>query len=210
MRTRLLALLGLLLASPLSAATLNDIDLTSQSITRTSVTSLGGNLYEMVGVSNGVGYTYTGGAYLPSTGTTTFNDFPSSNLSHRDIHAGSVFTIVFDSPITSLLVAMRNDNNPGLMGVDFGVVASDTTDTVTTGTTDYRVTDLFGSLTLFEFAAPTTSVTQQIPSTGDGFDLAFFADPVPASVPLPAAGVLAFAGLGALVALGRQRKPTAG
>lgn len=179
------------------AASFADIDFDSLTLTRTSLT---GN--EAKGVSNGVGYTYSGGYYGPFTGTTSFNDMPVTNRTFPDLHVGTGWTITFDDPITSLLVAMRNDNRPGVIGVNFGVVASDSTGTVGAAP-DYRVQDLGGALVLFEFGKAVSSVTNLIPSAGDGFDISFFANPV-TPVPLPASSLLLLAGLGGLGVLRRK------
>lgn len=196
---KLLAAAGVFVAGAAGAqaASLADIDYDSLTLTRTSLSA-----GQAKGVSNGVGYTFTGSYYGPFTGTTAYNDLPAGNQIFPDLHVGTGWTITFDDPITSLLVAMRNDNNPGGMGINFGVTASDSVDTVGAAP-DYRVQDLGGALVLFEFGKAVTSVTNVIPSASDGFDISFFANPVTA-VPLPASSLLLLGGLGGLGLLRRK------
>ncbi len=139
------------------------------------------------GTSNHIGYQFDAvsnfyHAFSNTSGWQTFNDIPGS---YDDIHAGSSFTIHFDSPIQSLLIALANDNNTG-DGPDFGLTPTDAIDISFTGTQS-SITDIGGGLIYFQFNSPTSSITHTNNAIGDGWDLAFFANPENTSVPVPAA-----------------------
>ncbi len=139
------------------------------------------------GTSNQIGYQFDAVSnfyhgFSNTSGWQTFNDLPGS---YDDIHAGSNFTIHFDSPIQSLLLALANDNNTG-DGPDIGLSATDAIDISFSGTQS-SITDIKGGLIYFQFNSLISSITHINNAIGDGWDLAFFANPKNISVSVPAA-----------------------
>lgn len=131
------------------------------------------------GTSNGVKWTVTANSifksYTNMEGGATFNDLPGI---YDDLHVGSDFTIVFEQPVTSMLVVLANDNDTGdgpnfqeLAPVDF-VDASNPD-----GGTQVRIEDKGGAL-FYYYDINTTSLTH-VNDNGinDGWDLAFFVFP---------------------------------
>jgi len=163
------------------------------------------------GTSNGIGYTFEAQTpffvdFSNMVSAQAFNDLPNS---YDDIHAGASFTITFDQPITSLLVALANDNDSD-DGPDFGQLPSDFTGVSFLGT-KAQITDIGGALMLFEFGSPISSFTHTNDAITDGWDLAFFAfrdfeDPIDPPTGIPAPGVFYLMALGlTLLSLKRNR-----
>lgn len=162
------------------------------------------------GTSNGIGFTLTMmsphtfyAAFSNTTNVQGYNDLPGS---YDDLHLGHSFTISFATPIEALLVALANDNATGA-GPDFGLTPVDSTGITVTGT-QLAINDIGGSLVLFEFATPVTSLSHtewlvngQPPL--DGWDTSFFAYAAESAVPVPA--TIALFGLGLLL-LGWRRR----
>lgn len=210
MKQHILALIAALGLSTITggmaqAATLSDVDLTTLSFTRPVFQNNSGRNDFASGLSNGIGYEFHGGVFGPFSNLTRFNDLAPGNDRFLDLHVGSDFAIRFDQPISSLLVAMGNDNRPGETGINFGYTASDSIDTVGTAP-NYLVQDIRGALVLFEFDTPVSELTQQIAPGSDGFDLVFFANPLPVPVPLPAGMPLLLSAFAAMGALGWKRR----
>lgn len=195
------------------AASIASLDLSAQTF---SVDGFGTNPV-ITGQSNGIGYTFTAASnvYVPfssSNGSETYNDIPGRSFD--DIHAGADFTIVFDQPITSLLVALANDNDTG-DGPQFDQAPIELLDIIPTTVNSQewlQITDPGGALAYFEFLAPITEISHTNDQIGDGWDLSFFANaadvgtgpgvtpvPLPAGLPLLAGGTLM------LVALRRRK-----
>ena len=133
------------------------------------------------GTSNGIPFEFLAASpvFVPFSNLIGSQDYglPSN---FDDIHAGASFTITFAEPISKLLVALGNDNNTG-DGPDFGRLPADSTGITLGGTTGTRlgISDTSGALALFEFAIPVTTVVHTEDALDDGWDLSFFAYPVP-------------------------------
>lgn len=197
------AAMAISMALPASAATLADIDLNALTF---DINGFGSNPV-MTGNSNGVGFTFTAASrinipFSNTSGRQAFNDLPNR---YDDIHAGNSFSIVFDTPISSLLIALANDNNT-LDGPDFGMTPDEVTGINVVGTL-LSITDIRGALALFNFATPITTFTHtQTPRNRyDGWDTAFFVTGTPAAVPLPASLPLLLGALGAISLICRRK-----
>lgn len=213
MRTTI-ALVAALFAAPASALTINDLDLTAQSFdsapdASTAFIRGGLSLFTAAtGVSNGIGFSLTAaGIRADMSGPQTFNDMPAGN-SFNDLHVAFDWTVTFDQAISSLLIAVANDNTPPSdVGVDLGLLATDSLDMLLGGT-EYQIVDGGGGLLYYEFSTPITTLTATSGTVNwpnEAYDLAFFANPAPAPIPLPASSLALLSGLG-ILAFGARRK----
>lgn len=156
-----------------------------------------------------VGWTVDGFSPLSDvTGTQSFSGFgavPAQSYEHVHVHG---FSITFDTAISEILFVVENDNGNVLNGVrlDLGFAAEDAQGVVLPVGTGYSITTAnTATWVLYEFASPVTQVVNLPGPAGDGFDMAFFAQPV-APIPLPASIPLLGAGLGALLMVSRRRR----
>ncbi|WP_424970714.1 hypothetical protein [Dinoroseobacter sp. S76] len=142
------------------------------------------------------------------TGTQSFSGFgmvTAQNYEHVHVHG---FSITFDTAISEILFVVENDNGNVLNGVrlDLGFAAEDAQGVLLPIGTGYSITTANAATwVLYEFASPVTQVVNLPGPVGDGFDMAFFAQPV-APIPLPASIPLLGAGLGALLMVSRRRR----
>ena len=160
------------------ALTLSELDLTSLSF---EIDSLASNP-TVTGTSNGIAFEFSAiDPFFANAsnvdGEQYYNDLDAS---FDDIHAGNSFTITFAEPIRALLVALANDNNTG-DGPDFGVAPAETVDVAVGGNTNTQlgIADTEGALALLVFDSPTTVVMHTNFDQLDGWDLSYFAYPVP-------------------------------
>lgn len=169
-----------MLVAPVHALLISDLDLNSQTFTVDSMTTT-----SATGSSNGISYSLSSaGYYLPFSNMTEsqrYNDMPG--IGYDDLHLGNDFMVTFNQQIDYLLVALANDNNTG-DGINLvGATLADTKDISVTAT-HLRIDDIRGALVLYEFAAPTSSISHLNIGLLDGFDVSFFAG-TNASVPEP-------------------------
>lgn len=129
------------------------------------------------GTSNGIGWTVVANSmYKPLTnmkGHASFNDLPGH---YDDLHVGSDFTITFEKPVISVLMALANDNDTG-DGPNFKELSP--TDFVDAdnpgGGTQVRIKDRHGALFYYYDINGTSLSHVNDNNINDGFDLAFFA-----------------------------------
>jgi hypothetical protein len=181
------------------AALISDIDLTTFDFDVTSV--VGTNpLMTAAGTSNGIGWGITPTNYWMSRTVTnaTFN-FSSLPILTDNLHPSGYYTITFDKTVSSLLVAVSNDNTTD--SINFGLTASDFSDVTFSGT-QVVLNNTAGGLILFE-SINSLSI-QNINDNGisDGYDLAFH---VVSTVPVPAAVWLFGCGLLSLIGFARRK-----
>ena len=131
-----------------------------------------------------------------------YNDMPG--IGYDDLHLGNDFMVTFNEQIDYLLVALANDNNTG-DGINLvGAILSDTKD-ITITATHLRIDDIQGALVLYEFAAPTSSISHLQIGLLDGFDVSFFAGTNASVVPIPSAVWLFGSGLIGLIGVARRK-----
>lgn len=207
MKTITAALMLSVFAGAASATTISDLDLNSLSFTVDSWVALptdSNRGSSATGTSNGIGYSITTSAfYLPLSSQNeaqTYNDIPGRSFD--DLHLSYDTTITFDRAISSLLVALGNNNN-SYDGPNFGMDPVDMVDATASGG-QVTINDIQGALVYYEFGATTTVVHVNSNAILDGFDVSFFAEP--ASVPLPASLPLGAAALAGLGFVARRRK----
>ena len=126
----LLASLGMLtFGSPARSALISDLDLTSLNFETDNTFLFVNDVHTATGTSNGVGWTFVGpGIFTLNTSQSNTNDIQSFNDlpdTYDDIHVRNDFTITFDTPITSLLVALANDTDGNTSGPDLGLAPMD-------------------------------------------------------------------------------------
>lgn len=197
---------SLFAASAASAGSISDFNLSQFNFDITSITGSNPNSVA-TGTSNGIGWTISPTSYwAPRTitnGTFNFAALPGQTDS---LHASGDYTITFDQTISSLLVALSNDNltdsiNFGLAATDFSGVSISGTQVVLNGAA--------GGLALFENINSLTilNLDNQV---HDGYDLAFHAvaaAPI-GEVPIPAAAFLFAPALIGFMGLRRKAKNT--
>ena len=181
----------------INALNISDLDLTALSF---EIDSFADNPM-IPGTSNGIPFEFLAASpvFVPFSNLIGSQDYGLPNT-FDDMHAGSSFTITFAEPISKLLVALANDNITG-DGPDFGLIPADSSGITIGGASGTRlgISETTGALALFEFATPVSVVTHTNDAVNDGWDLSFFAYPVP----IPPSIVL-FAP--ALWALSRRRR----
>ena len=160
-----------------NAMSISELDLTALSF---EIDSFADNP-RIPGTSNGIPFEFlaTGAVYVPFSNLNGSQDYGLPD-NFDDIHAGASFTLTFAEPIRKLLVALANDNNTG-DGPDFGRIPSDSSGITLGGATGTKlvISATAGALALFEFATPVSVVTHTDDGVADGWDLSFFAYPVP-------------------------------
>ncbi|MEM1077269.1 MAG: hypothetical protein AAGI09_01975 [Pseudomonadota bacterium] len=194
-----------------SIASLAISDLTFDIQTETPVLADVATYTGVSGFAPGDTVGWTVNAFSPLSDTTTqqsfsgFGSVPAQNYEHVHVHG---FTITFDKAISEILFVVENDNGNVLNGVllDLGFAAEDAQGVLLPIGTGYSITTAnTATWVLYEFASPVTQVVNLPGPAGDGFDMAFFAQPV-APIPLPASIPLLGAGLGALLMVSRRRR----
>ena len=181
------------------AALISDIDLTTFDFDVTSV--VGSNpLMTATGTSNGIGWSITPTNYWMSRTVTneTFN-FSSLPILTDNLHPSSNYTITFDETVSSLLVAVSNNNRTD--SINFGLTASDFSGVTFLGT-QVILNNAAGGLILFENINSLTIQNLNNNGTTDGYDLAFH---VVSTVPVPAAVWLFSSGLIGLIGIARRK-----
>ena len=160
-----------------NATSISDLDLTALSF---EIDSFADNP-RIPGTSNGIPFEFlaVSPVFVPFSNLVGSQDYGLPN-NFDDMHAGSSFTITFAEPISKLLVALANDNITG-DGPDFGLIPADSSGITLGGGTGTRlgISDTTGALALFEFATPVSVITHTNDAVNDGWDLSFFAYPVP-------------------------------
>ncbi|MGR8949486.1 MAG: hypothetical protein ACU84Q_15680 [Gammaproteobacteria bacterium] len=161
-----------------SAATINELDLTELSF---EIDSFADNP-NVSGTSNGIAFAFSAVSafYEPFSSLSSEQYYDDLNDFFDNMHTGASFTVTFAEPIRALLVALANDNDTG-DGPDFGLTPVDQVDITIGGSTGTKlvIADTEGALAYFEFANPRTVITHTDDSLSDGWDLSFFAYPVP-------------------------------
>ena len=130
------------------------------------------------GTSNGIAWSI-GPTDIFENYTTTDESFVFSSLPNPtdNLHVGMDFTITFQSPVQNLLIVLSNNNCCD--AVDFGYVPTETAGDVTNSGSQILLTSESGGLALFAGLGNVVSINH-IDSNGyDGFDIAFYANPVP-------------------------------
>lgn len=190
----------LMVFSSASYATLiSDIDLNTFDFDITSITGSDSSLIAS-GTSNGVGWSITPTFYwMNRTKTDGSFNFSSLPVNTDNLHASGDYTITFDETVSSLLVAVSNDNLTD--SINFGLTASDFRGVTFSGT-QVVLNSAPGGLILFENI---NSLTIQNTNTNvlDGYDLAFHVVST-TNVPEPAVIWLIGSGLG-LIGFARRK-----
>ncbi|NOQ93251.1 MAG: hypothetical protein GQ547_01310, partial [Methylophaga sp.] len=137
----------MIITSAASAASISDFDLSQFDFDVTSVT--GTNPTSIAtGTSNGIGCTISPTNYwMNRTKTDGSFDFSALPVSTDNLHASRDYTITFDQEISSLLVALSNDNLTD--SINFGLAASDSSGVTFSGT-QVVLNGPSGGLVLFE------------------------------------------------------------
>lgn len=194
-------------ASTVSAASISDFDLSQFNFDITSITGENPNAIA-TGTSNGIGWTISPTSYwAPRTVTNGTFNFSALPVQTDSLHASAGYTITFDQTISSLLVALSNDNLND--SINFGLVASDYSGVTFSGT-QVNLNNASGGLILFENINSLTIQNLNNNNILDGYDLAFHAvaaAPV-SEVPLPAAAFLFAPALLGFMGLRRKTKAT--
>lgn len=186
------------------AATINDFDLNAfdfDVVTLNNTSSCSGVCsLEASGTSNGIGWTISETNYW--TVRTVTNDsfqYAALPVATDSLHASGDYTITFDSPISSLLVALSNDNQTD--SINFGLTPSDSTGLTMNGT-QVILDAAVGGLVLFENINSLTIQNINNNGVNDGYDFAFHAV---SEVPLPAAAWLFGSALLGLAGVARRK-----
>jgi len=203
---------AMLITSAVSAGSISDFDLTQFDFDVTSVTGSNPNAIA-TGTSNGIGWTISPTSYwMNRTKTDGLFNFSALPVSTDNLHASGDFTITFDQTISSLLVALSNDNYAD--SINFGLAPSDTTAGVSFVGTQAVLNSASGGLVLFENINSLTitnvnnnDANNPIPGKIDGYDLAFHAVAV-SEVPIPAAAFMFAPALLGFLGLRRKAKNT--
>jgi hypothetical protein len=133
------------------------------------------------GTSNGVGWSISP-TNLWSGRTTTGGTFVFSSLPAPtdNLHPAIDFTLSFDQPVASLLVALSNDS--GSDSINFGLVPTDLSGDLESFGSQISLTRRAGGLALFENIDSLTVTHTDNNGVSDGFDLAFY---IVSTVPSP-------------------------
>ena len=179
-------------AQGVQALTLDDIDLSGFSFDIVSYTpASGAGKASASGTSNGVAWRIDG--FDTWSGRTVTNGsfaFAALPVRTDNLHPSTDFTIVFDRSVSSLLVALSNDNTTD--SINFGRVPTAFSGLSLSGT-QIVLNSVAGGLALFENIDSLTVTHSNTNGVTDGFDFAFH---VVASVPEPETYALLLAGLG--------------
>jgi hypothetical protein len=188
-------------AQGVQALTLDDIDLSGFSFDIVSYTpASGATRASAAGTSNGVGWRIDGfDTWSGRTVTSGSFAFAALPVSTDNLHPSTDFTIVFDRPVSSLLVALGNDNTTD--SINFGRVPTAFSGLSLSGT-QIVLNNAAGGLALFENIDALTVTHSNTNGVTDGFDFAFH---VVASVPEPETYALLLAGLGLVGWASRRR-----
>lgn len=154
------------------------------------------------GTSNGVGWSISSTFYWSNRVVTngTFN-YSSLPVPTDNLHPSWDYTITFDQPVSSLLVALSNDNLTD--SINFGLMPTDTSGVTFSGTQAILDTAR-GGLVLFENINSLTISNVNDNGINDGYDLAFHVVST-ATVPVPAAFWLFASGLLGLISVSRRK-----
>lgn len=193
--------------STASAGSISDFDLNQFNFDITSVTGANPNAVAK-GTSNGIGWTISPTSYWsPRTVTNGTFKFAALPVLTDSLHASGDYTITFDQTISSLLVALSNDNLTD--SINFGLAASDLNGVSFSGT-QVVLNGAAGGLTLFENINSLTIQNLNNNQILDGYDLAFHAVAAPSisEVPIPAAAFLFAPALLGFMGLRRKVKNT--
>lgn len=188
-------------AQGVQALTLDDIDLSGFSFDIVSYTpASGAGKASASGTSNGVAWRIDG--FDTWSGRTVTNGsfaFAALPVRTDNLHPSTDFTIVFDRSVSSLLVALSNDNTTD--SINFGRVPTAFSGLSLSGT-QIVLNSVAGGLALFENIDSLTVTHSNTNGVTDGFDFAFH---VVASVPEPETYALLLAGLGLVGWASRRR-----
>jgi hypothetical protein len=130
------------------------------------------------GTSNGIAWSI-GPTDIYEDFTTTDESFVFSSLPNPtdNLHVSMDFTITFQSPVQNLLIVLSNNNCCD--AVDFGYVPTEIAGDITNSGSQILLTSESGGLALFTGLGNVVSISH-IDSNGyDGFDIAFYANPIP-------------------------------
>ena len=190
------------------AILIGDIDLSTFDFDVTSVT--GSNpTTTAIGTSNGVGWSISPTTYW-SVRTVTNGTFSYSSLPNPtdNLHPSGNYTITFDDVVSSLLVAVSNDNLTD--SINFGLTASDFSGVSFSGT-QVVLNNAAGGLILFENIDSLTIQNTNDNGINDGYDLAFHVvstvgTPEPPEVGAPEPAIIWLIGLGlGLIGFARRK-----
>lgn len=179
-------LLGtMLVTSTASAGSISDFDLSQFDFDITSITGSNPNTIA-TGTSNGIGWSISPTSYwTPRTVTNGTFSFSALPVQTDSLHASANYTITFDQKISSLLVALSNDNQTD--SINFGLTPSDFSGMSFVGT-QAVLTTAKGGIALFENINSFIITNVNTNNILDGYDLAFHAiAAAPSVVPIPAA-----------------------
>ena len=202
MATKSLMISFLMAFSSTSYATLiSDIDLNTFDFDVTSITGTNPSA-TAIGTSNGVGWSISPTTYwLARTKTNETFNFSSLPVFTDNLHASGNYTITFDRTVSSLLVALSNDNLTD--SINFGLTASDFSGVSFLGT-QVVLDSANGGLVLFENINSLTIQNTNTNTLFDGYDLAFHVVST-TDVPEPTILWLIGSGLG-LIGFARRKK----
>lgn len=157
------------------------------------------------GTSNGIAWTIDTPTNLWSGRTTTNGKFAFSALpiTTDNLHASLNYTITFEQPIKTLIVALSNDNTND--SINFGINPSFYRGvSLNEKTHQITLNNARGGLAWFDNVNSLTVRNTNNNGSADGYDLAFHAV---AAVPEPATCALLLAGLGLMAGVARRRRP---
>ena len=156
------------------------------------------------GTSNGIAWKIDTPTNLWSGRTATNGKFAFSALpiTTDNLHASLDYTITFEQPIKTLIVALSNDNTNDSInfGIDPSYVRGVSFDSVTHQIT---LNNARGGLAWFDNVNSLTIHNTNNNRSADGYDLAFHAV---AAVPEPETYAMLLAGLGLMAGVARRRR----